>query len=184
MASKKVKDLETYTTLLESSLYDLYKAQKTNNPSKKYSLYGVRKSTIKPNQEAILFDFIADIKRNAHAIYPPLVELIQSESTYYLCFEIFNLMLDVTLSKGYKENYLYNITKRKQYIDDMRNIAENCDRALTPVNLVMDDHHVYCLPAYNNPKGNYKQANRSLMIGLIYTLISGQKLPDDRSKIP
>jgi hypothetical protein len=92
-------------------------------------------------------------------------------------------MLDVTLSKGYKDNYLYNITKRKQHIDDMRKIAETCDRQLAPVNLVMDDQHVYCLPPYNSPKGNYQQANKTLMIKLIYSLVTGEKLLDDKTKI-
>jgi hypothetical protein len=92
-------------------------------------------------------------------------------------------MLDVTLSKGYKDNYLYNITKRKQYIDDMRKIALYCDRQLAPVNLIMDDHHVYCLPPYNSPKGNYQQNNKNLMIKLIYSLITGDKLSEDQTKI-
>lgn len=112
-----------------------------------------------------------------------MVELIQSESTYYLSFDVFNLMTDVTLSKGYKENYLYNITKRKQYIDDLRRIGEYCDRQLSAVNLVMDDHHIYCLPVYNSPKGNYKQENRALMLRMIFALINGERLPDDRNNM-
>lgn len=92
-------------------------------------------------------------------------------------------MLDVTLSKGYKDNYLYNITKRKQYIDDMRKIAAHCDRQLASVNLIMDDQHVYCLPPYNSPKGNYQLNNKNLMIKLIYSLITGDKLSEDYTKI-
>ena len=90
-------------------------------------------------------------------------------------------MTDVTLSKGYKDNYLYNITKRKQYIDDLKRIGEYCDRQINPVNLVMDDHHIYCLPLYNSPKGNYKQDNRNLMLRMIFALVNGERLPEDRS---
>lgn len=116
-------------------------------------------------------------------MYPPLVDLIQSESTYYISFEVFNLLTDVTLSKGYKDNYLYNITKRKQYIEDLKRIGEYCDRKISPVNLVMDDSHIYCLPLYSGTKGNYKEDNRNLMLRMIYALVTGETLSEDRAKM-
>ena len=91
--------------------------------------------------------------------------------------------MDVTLNKAYKANYLYNMTKRKQYIEDLRNIAENCQYSLTPINIVMDDAHIYCLPVYNSHKGDHRKHNRRLAIGLIYTLIMGDKLPEERSQM-
>ena len=100
-----------------------------------------------------------------------------------MCFDTFNLFCDVTLNKSYRSNYLYNLTKRKQYIEDLRNIAERCEYPLTSVNIVIDDAHIYCLPAYNASKGDYRQNHRRLVLGLIYSLILGERLPEDRTKM-
>jgi hypothetical protein len=74
-------------TLTEGVDYALVKSHTTNSPSNKQIIYCIKKESLKKDTEQLLFQFVKDVKENRVGLYPRLIELIQTQSNYYMVFD-------------------------------------------------------------------------------------------------
>lgn len=175
--------VNTYTldhTLSEAADWALVKSHTTSNPSQKQLVYCVKKESLKKENEQLLFQFVRAVKENKNGLYPRQIELIQTQSNYYVVFEEANMLMDAALGQMYR--HASAVSTRAKIIALLLNICEHVPLELEPSELVVSGDRVYIVPHYAKQPGLHRPANRRLFMNIVYAMCFGINGLEDHSR--
>jgi hypothetical protein len=115
--------------------------------------------------------FVKNAKENRGGLFPRLIELIQTQSNYYMIFEEANLLVDAALSQMYRHQSV--VATRDIVVATMFQICEYVHLLLETKEFVVSGERVCIIPHFLKQPGGYKLQNRKLFMNLAYMVYFG-----------